>query len=354
MASNTGTDWLRSQRAKAAAADRPEPPACHNEEAVDSQVERFLQEHRVRYAPKAQIPIDLVDEKTSQQNQARDVPIVPESVERFTASLRKGEYLPPIIVFPSGNRVVIVDGNNRFVSHRKAGSRFVPGYVIAEDTPSETIALLTVAANNGHGVTPDIAWRKRQAAHLVSVGFTAEQACEAAGVSKTQLSDFQALTRADAKAKSLKLTTGWLDLATTTRIAIGRIPNDPVFYQAARAAIDIGLDSDTAKLMLREVKARGSENEQIAYIASFAEQRKLEAKAKEATGATGRVSSAKQSLITAIGKLMHMDPAELARQTLTDLDRQELIRRIDQAGEKLIELQIALSKARVEAARDAG
>lgn len=66
------------------------------------------------------------------------------------------------------------------------------------------------------------------------------------------------------------------------------------------------------------------------------------------------MSSAKQSLITAIGKLMHMDPAELARQTLTDLDRQELIRRIDQAGEKLIELQIALSKARVEAARDAG
>src|SRR4051812_32649496 len=173
-------DWLRSQKGKASSAATPAPPACNGEDAVDSQVERFLQEHGVKYAPKTQIPIGLIDEKQSLANQARDVPIVPESVERFTASLRKGEYLPPVVVFPNGNRVVIVDGNNRFASHKKAGSQFVPGFVIDENTPSETIALLTVAANNGHGVTPDLKWRKRQAVHLVSVGFNADKACAAA------------------------------------------------------------------------------------------------------------------------------------------------------------------------------
>lgn len=342
------TEWLRSQRQQAAAAVAPQAPVCNGEDAVDSRVERFLQEHGVKYAPKTQIPMDLIDEKASLQNQARDVPIVPESVDRFTASLRKGEYLPPIVVFPSGNRVVIVDGNNRYASHKKYGSRFIPGFVISEDTPSETIQLLTVAANNGHGVTPDLAWRKRQAAYLVSVGFTTEKACEAAGITKTQLADFQALSRADARAKAMKIT-GWEDLPATARIHVGRIPLDSVFFQAARCAIDTGLDSEGARLMLKEIKAIGSENEQIHFVAALSESRKAEAKARAATGRANRVSSPKQSLFTALGKIMNVDPAELARQTLTDMDRQLLIRRIDSAGEKLIELQIALNEGQASA-----
>lgn len=341
------------QRGAASSAAAPKSPTCNGEDAADSQVERFLQLHGVKYAPKSQIPIDLVDEKSSLQNQARDVPIVPESVDRFTASLRKGEYLPPIVVFPSGTRVTIVDGNNRFAAHKKAGSRFVPGFVIAEDTPSETIVLLTVAANNGHGVTPDLKWRKRQASHLVSVGFTADKACEAAGITKSQLGDFQSLQRADARAKQMGVTgTGWLNLADATKMALGRMSLDSVFYQAARCAIDTSMDSDTARVMLRDIKATGSENDQIALIGKISDTRKLEAKTKAATGSTNRISSAKQSFITAVGKLMHIDPAELARQTLTDHDRALLIKRADEAGEKLIELQIALGDK--AAMRDAG
>lgn len=348
---STGTDWLKQQRATASAAATPAPPACNGEDAVDSRVERFLQEHGVKYAPKSQIPIDMVDEKSSLANQARDVPILPESVDRYAGSLRKGEYLPPIVVFPNGNRVTIVDGNNRFAAHKKAGSRFVPGFVIDENTPSETIALLTVAANNDHGVTPDSRWRKRQASHLVSIGFTVEQASNAAGITKAQLNDFQALTRADARAKFLRVTTGWNELSETGRTALGRIHMDSVFYQAARVAIETKMDADTCKALLRDVKAIGSENDQIAHITNVSEQRRLEAKAAAATGANNRMSSPKQAIVTALGKIMHCDPAELARNILTDTDRQLLLRRIDDAVDKLAELQGALSDAQV---RNAG
>lgn len=349
----SGTDWLRQQRMKAAGAVTPTPPACNNEDAIDSQVERFLQLNGVKYAPKSMIPIAMFDEKASLANQARDVPIVPESVERFTASLRAGEYLPPVIVFPQGNKVVTVDGNNRYASHKRHGSQFVPGFVIDEATPSETIALLTVAANVGHGVTPDLNWRKRQAAHLVSVGFTSDRACSAAGVTKAQLGDFQALTRADARARSLKIQTGWLELPQASRINLGRIALDSVFFQAARCAIDTAMQTEDTRILLKDIKSLGSESEQVAMIAKVSEERKLEAKTKAATGATGRVSSPKQSLFTSLGKIMKIDPAELARQVLTDLDRAELTRRLDKAGEKLIELQIAMNDAKVQA-RDAG
>lgn len=348
----SATEWLKQRAAQAAAAQSPVAPACNGEDAVDSQVERFLQLHGVKYAPKAQIPIDLIDEKSSLQNQARDVPIVPESVERFASSLRKGEYLPPVIVFPNGNRVTLVDGNNRYAAHKKAQSRHVPGFIIDAATPSETIQLLTVAANNGHGVTPDLRWRKRQASHLVSLGFTSEKACEAAGITKSQLGDFLALQRADARAKQMRVTAGWAELPDTTRIALGKIPLDSVFYQATRLTIDTGLDSEGARILLREVKALGSENDQITYVAKVSDERKLEAK-QRGSGTSNRVSSPKQSLITAIGKIMHLDPAELARQTLTEHDRALLIKRVDEAGVKLIELQVALGEAKV-GLRDAG
>jgi len=279
-----GTDWLRQHRNAAAAATTPSAPVCSGEDAIDSQVERFLQQHGVKYAPKTLIPIGLIDEKSSHGNQARDVPLVPESVERFAVSIRKGEYLPPIIVFPNGNRVTIVDGNNRHAGHKKAGSHTVPGFVIAEDTPSETIVLLTVAANNGHGVTPDLKWRKRQAVHLTSLGFTADKACEAAGITKAQLTDFKGLLYADARAKQHRIPVAWNDLPETSRLALGRIPLDGVFILSAHLVIDTGLDSKGTQELLRNIKACSSESEQVTFIAKLSEERKAAARARSATG----------------------------------------------------------------------
>lgn len=323
-------------------------PVCNNTEALDSQVERFLQQHGVKYAPKSQIPIGMFDEKASLGNQARDVPLIPESVERFSLSLKKGEYLPPVIVFPSGNKVVTIDGNNRYAGHKRAGSQFVPGFVIAEDTPSETILLLTVAANNGHGVTPDPSWRLKQAAHLVEVGHTADKACEAAGVTKSQLGDYQAQKRADKRAANMKIH-GFADLANTSRATLGRIQLDPVFYQAARVAIDTGMTAEDVRFLYRDVKGLGTQDEQIQHIVKVGAERKLEEKARKATGGGGRLASPYQSLLSSLGKIQALDSAAVARQILTDMDRAELNRRLDQAGEKLIEIQIAIQSANAEA-----
>jgi hypothetical protein len=339
----SGTEWLQQQRNRAQAADEPAAPVCNNEDALDSKIEHFLQQHGVKYAPKAMIPIELIDEKASLTNQARDVPLVPDAVDRYSASLRRGDYLPPILVIPHGNRVKIVDGNNRYAAHKRVGNRYVPGFVIAPDTSSEVVQLLTVAANRDNAESVPLRWRKIQAAGLIGIGYSQEQACEAAGIKSTQLTEFLALNRADARAKQHRVTHFSTKLAETTRTALGRIPLDAVFFQAARVAVEYEIDADTAKRVLREVKALSSENEQVAYVTQFAEEQR---KARAAAGGNGakrpRVSSPKTDFVSAAGKLLNVSTDALVRQTLTEHDRDALVRYCELMADKAVEVQIAL------------
>lgn len=340
----SGTEWLRRQKAQASSATPAPAPACANEEAIDSKVERFLQEHGVKYAPKTMIPIELIDETASRNNQARDVPIVPDAVERYAASLRRGDYLPPVLVFPTGNRVTLVDGNNRHASHKKVGNRELPGYVIDPATPSETIRLLTVAANRDNAESVPLRWRKIQAAGLLGIGHSQDEACAAAGITKTQLSEFLALTRADARAKKDGTrVNGFSELPETTRVALGRIVLDEAFRQAARLAVEYQIDAETAKRLNRECRQLASEGEQLTFIASVAEELR---QARALLGDKGKkrpaVSSPKNAYVSAAGKMLNVSTADLVRQTLTEHDRDALVRWCELTASKAVEVQIAL------------
>lgn len=337
---------LLAQASKQASTAVAVEPTCDASEAIDSQVERFLQLHGIRYAPKTMFPIGAVNEKASLSNQARDVPLIPENVDRYAQAIKQGDYLPPLIVFKQGDAVVIVDGNNRYAGHKRAGSQFFPAFLIAEDTPSELIALLTVAANNNHGETPSIQWRLKQAAYLVSIGYSTDQAADAAGVTKHRLGDFQATMRADARAKDMKIS-GFTDLAASSRMSLGRLPLDSVFYQAARTVIDTEMGTEDVRLLIKGIREQSTEAAMIEHIGKVAGDRKLEAKKREA-GGKGKVKSPVMSLNAALGMIMNVDGGAIARQVLTDTDRQLIIRRLDAAGEKLIELQLALTESRLE------
>jgi hypothetical protein len=335
-----------------AAASTPATPKVGVEEAEDSKTERWLQRYGVKYAPKTKLALGLIDEKRSRGNQARDKAIVPELVERYSLALKHGEYLGAIVVYVDGNRAVIIDGNNREAAHRKNGEQFIWAYVVDSATPSETIHRLTVSANVRHGGTPDSRWRIKQAAFLVSIGVAQDDAARDAEVSVSQLRDYQAALRAEARAKGMKIH-DFEKQSLTAKKDLGRLTNDPVFYQAAHAAIETGMTAEEVRTFVRDVKALKSDNEQIAHIVAVAERRKLERRENERPGKKARVSSPKTSLVTSLGKIQAIDPADLARQALTDLDRQLLIHRIEEGGEKLIELQVALETASKEAHRDA-
>jgi hypothetical protein len=184
-------------------------------------------------------------------------------------------------------------------------------------------------------------WRLTQANFLVGIGHSVDSACAAAAVTKSQLQDFRRAIHAEQRAKALKVH-DFGHLPTSSKMKLGALASDPVFIQASRVAIDTAMKSDEVAHFVRDVKAQTSETEMIAHVGLVAEKRKMEAAAIAALGKAVQIKSPKQGLITGLGKIMHAQPGDIARSVVTDSERAELIKRCDEAGERLIEIMIAL------------
>lgn len=343
-APRAGTDWLRGQ-AKRITGGGP----LIVDEAVGAaiEVERWLQRHKVDYAPPTDIPMALIDTKRSRANQARRDAIVGDSVDRFAAAMKAGAVFPPIVTFPASAKVVIIDGNNRHEAARKAGLEVIRGIVVADSTPSELIQLLTVEANASHGVTPDLSWRLQQAFHLISIGFTDQQAAQAASVTTQAIMTQRKLQDADKRAKALRIA-GFSDLPATSRALMSVLKDEAVFFQACTTAVRTRMNSEEIRDMLRRIKKETSEQARIEVVGVINEERGLEAAARKASiGGRSRVSSPKTALSSGIGLIMSCDPAALARQVLTIQDRDLIQKRLKDLEEKLLALLIAMETANV-------
>lgn len=336
MDRTTATDWLKKQGRKVVEHTTLD---VTEEKAATVEVEAWLQRREVKYAPAVAIPMAMIDERRSRQNQARKDPLVAESVERFANSFRQGRPFPPIVVYQLGNKLVIIDGNNRHEAAKRAKLPSILGIIIDDKTPSELIQLLTVEANNGHGVTPDPAWRTRQANHLVTLGFSDSDAAEAAGVSLSSLRSARSAAEADGRARRLGIY-GFGDLAQTTKVLIGVLKSDPVFLEVARFVVAQKVSQEQVRDLVREVKKGRSEAEMLATLKDIADQMDVEAATKKAL--KKGVSSPKNALVSGVGLITKCDPAQLIRQIVTTHDRDVIKRRLDEAVDKILELQVAM------------
>jgi ParB-like chromosome segregation protein Spo0J len=339
----TGTDWLRQQVTKVSVGGAL---PVTEQVAVRVEVEAWLQRHAVSYAPPTLIPMAVIDERRSRANQARRDAIVAESVERFAAALRNGVQLPPIVAYPLGGRLIIIDGNNRQAAHRRVGAEHILGIIIAENTPSELIQLLTVEANAHHGVTPELAWRLQQAFHLCSLGFTDQAAAEATSLSLQQLRSARTVQEADQRAAALKIHE-FERLPATSRQALAALRDQAVFYQASKLAVETGMTTEEIRDLTRAVKSLPSEGARIEHIGAVAKDRGIEAATRKIMGrAASRVSSPKQTLVTGIGKVLNVDEAALVRQIVTSHDRDLINQRLSLLEKKLAILRVAMGTLR--------
>lgn len=331
------TSWLRRQTKRIEEQDELAVP---EQTATGVQVEAWLQRCGVRYAPPTAIPMSMIDEKRSRNNQARRDPLVGESVERFATSFRAGKAFPPIVVYPVGNRLVIVDGNNRHEAAKRAKLEFIYGIIISAATSSEMITLLTVEANASHGVTPPLEWRVTQAFHLVSLGHGDERAAEAAGITLTQLRNARAARDAEQRAKALRIH-GFADIPMTGKQYLNGVKLEAVFHLAAQTAVNSKLTIDQIRDMCRKVKMGRSEHEQLAILSEAQELMLVENAAMKVANSR-RVSSPKTSLVTGIGLLNKIDPSALVNQIRTVSDRDLVMQRLKDLETKILDLQVAM------------
>jgi len=338
--SRSGTDWLRSQVRRIG--EGPVQPVTA-EVAATVEVESWLQSHGVQYAPPAPIPMSLIDVKASRTNQARRDPIVAESVDRFCTAMRAGVAFPPIVVYPNGGKLVIVDGNNRQASAARVGVDTINGIVLSEETPSEVIHLLTVEANARHGVTPELAWRIQQAFGLSAMGWSDAQAAEAAGLSPAQLRSARTVQDADQRARGLKLG-GFLDLPASSKVALVAVKDDAVFFALAKLATSTGMTTDEIREVTRALRGLNSEGARLEFVAKAAKVRAVERRpVKHAQGKHPRLHSPKSALAAGIGKVLGVKPEDLVRQIVTRHDRELIEQRLDELDRKLDVIRAAMN-----------
>lgn len=332
------TGWLRRQAAKVHEQDTL---AVSEETASAVGVEAWLQRRGIKYAPATGIPMDMIDEKRSRLNQARRDPLVQESVDRFATALRAGRPFPPIVCYPLGSKLVIIDGNNRHEAAKKARLTYIHGIVISPMTDGDMIQLLTVEANASHGVTPPLEWRIRQAFHLGSIGHSDEVCAEAAGVTVAQLKNARSAKQADDRAKMLRIH-GFSDLPMTSKQYLNAIKLEPVFFVLGTLVADKRMSILQVQDLVRKVKTGKSEAEQLAIVAEQQELFLVENAAKKALSA--RLSSPKMALASGIGLIIKCDPKQLVSQIRTVNDRDIVNQRLQQAVDQILAIQVEMEQ----------
>lgn len=331
-------DWLRKQTRQI---DEHHTTSVSEQEASTVTVEAWLQRRGVRYAPATGIPMDMVDTKRSRANQARKDPLVNESVDRFRQAMAAGRPFPPIVLYQLGNKLVIIDGNNRHEAALRLKMQFIHGIVIDPTTDGDLIQLLTVEANNGHGNTPPLEWRVRQAQGLVQRGFSDPEAAEAAGVTVTQLKNARSAQEADARARRLGIY-GFSELSQTHKKDLNVLKADPVFHAAGKLVAGQKLNHEQTKGLIREIKTGRSEAEQLQIVAEQVQAYDLEAATKKAM--KRGVTSPKNSLAAGIGLVLKCEPRVLVSQVVTVHDRDVINRRLSELADQVVELQAAMEE----------
>lgn len=322
----------------------------------EQEVRDWLMKRGVRFLAKVyEFPLELIDEKTSRSNQARPTALEPEAVERYTIARKEGKMFPPgVAYFPLGGtkdmgvlykekaKVVLIDGNNRQAAFKKAGDTTFPLLIVAADTPSELIQLLTVEANTSHGQSVSKEWRTRQAVHLKSIGFSPEEAASAAGVSVVTLRNKEAVVLSDVRARTLNIRK-YSELPQVVKLELSKIRDDEPFAALARIVISTDMSTDEVKKSSKEIRGLTSEGLRFQFLRHLQESRRLEAQQKAALGKKARkVMSPKTNLITALGKLNAVDPPTIAKGVIQKIERDELLKRLEAAAEKVLELQVEL------------
>lgn len=321
-------------------------------------VRAWLAKRGVNALPRVyDLPIEAIDEKASRSNQAREGKIVEEVVERYLVGLKAGDEFPPSVgYFPAGGtksmgqllregaKVVLIDGNHREATYKKAGRPTLPIIIIAADTPSELIHLLTVEANSRHGESVSARWRLIQGAHLIAQGWTLEIASEAAQVSPHVLRQKMITDKAEVRANALHIK-GFDQLSGTAKHKLSQIKEDAPFKAAALVVRDTTMNTDDSATFVREIKELTSEADRMEHIAKVGEQRLLEQQIKRTVDKGVRVSSPKHKLVSAVGGVLKSDPDEVAGAIRTIMEQKELSDRLSLLAEHVLILQIAVAEA---------
>lgn len=306
--------------------------------------EKWIQKYGIPYTVLLKIPLSKINWRESRNNQARPKAVVPENVARYEQAMKEGDVFPPVVGHLEGDKVVLIDGNNRDAAARnvQGASGFLYGFLVVAN--SATIYTMMVDANAHHGETPSEEWRLEQAIHLQDFGLTAEQAARAAKVKPGVFSRYKRELAAYARAEANRVK-GFENIQSGNgRVQLATIKLETVFGQASQVAVDTDMSLSEIKAFTDAIKQCPSESMMLELVSETRKARELEARRVKAGGARTATNNKLLSLTTGIGKIMHADVSKIAAMAETDEDIDLISSKCEEAATKLLDIMDALKK----------
>lgn len=233
-------------------------------------IEKQLADKGVAYSL-AEINLEQIDEERSRNNQARiATPLVSSVVETYVAAMQRGDEFPPLLTYKlkSGDRYVIIDGNHRYVAAKAAGVKTLWVYVVAQDTPSELITMLTYEANTKHGLPTSEAERARHAVYLIeNAGESIKNAAARMNLSQSFLAKHYTKVRSDTRAGQCGIPEArWHEMSPSIRARLNSLSIDETFKAATEYVIKVRLNTEETESLITRLNKEGSVVEQLRLI----------------------------------------------------------------------------------------
>lgn len=257
------------------------------ESSTDNPVKDLLDRYGFEYSL-VQLNIADIDRKTSERNQARIAkPIDEDTVILYAEAMSRGDKFPPIVVYKSGDKYIVMDGNHRTAGADMADITSLDAYVIKNPSPAQ-VETFTYEANTRHGLPTSLKDRLLQAILLVERGASIPTAAEQLSIPENQLRNAWDLHEAEKRFSGLGIKK-FDRLSATSRRRLDQIPNDVVLKAAAELTLESAMGGEELTKLVKEVNSvKTSEADQLAVVARWRKSRSSVIKAT----AGGRVKVA--------------------------------------------------------------
>lgn len=241
-------------------------------EGGDAKIEEYLDSLHVRYEFIPRANIGDFDVDRSERNNARFEAIDPKRVEAYAEAMKQGAEFPPTISYGKREAMIQADGNHRLQARIKARKQTMATYLLAKETPGETVTLIMHQMNAKHGMPTTEDERLSAAMHLIDNGTPARDAAAALSIPQRLVVAASAKRTMDQRFLDCGIAPGIVDkLGEGVKRRLSNITTDEGFVEAVDLAVKADLSSTEVNEVVKECNGFRSSSTQVKNIKEWKE-----------------------------------------------------------------------------------
>jgi hypothetical protein len=309
----------------------------------DTALEGWIDTHGASFALQ-RLRFDDIDQKASLSNQARFKALDETVVLNYAAAMERGDQFPPIVVFVSAGRFVVIDGNHRVAAADLIGTKAMDAYVLT-NLSHQQIQTMTFEANARHGLPTSNEERIQHGLFLVeNGGITIREAAALVNVSVNLLTKEATSARADRRFATLNVDR-WTNIARNNRTRMEAIRSDVVFAAAGKLVVEAHLPGEAVSSLVTAINKAGTEADQLAVVTATRERNASTISMTAGGRSKMPTSLSRLSRSLSYSEGVDMKEVDRALSGMNTEDRAAFAGRINQAVLVLIEARRAIDGA---------